>query len=423
VKKLNLKNRSIALLIVGMLGLSSSNIHAQVLPGTISFGFNAGGNKFYGNNNSDQFAFQGMAFIRWNIMDWLSLHAAYNGGVLTYKTTAQSIANENNLWGPNSTGSSGGAIGSVNHTRDGGWDLMLSGNVFPSQSFVPYFIGGLEALNFEPDDATPSPLKGNAAGAYSKNVIGGVFGVGFEMYLSPKITFNGMGLLHLTGTDWLDDYSSGNTSAPGSGGTQVGNSSYGQDAYVTMGLGFSYYIFSPDVPVAPDVSGGTTTNNYNTNNYRTENNNIYHTDTLFIQNPTDTVYLVNPKINTIFNFPGTLFVVNSDQFNNTQPGNMGNLYHILSLVNQCPNLRVEIQGYASEEGGAQHNQDLSDRRAARIKGWLIDQGVSPNKIAGTIGYGDTRPAVRERSDVSASELEAERAQNRRIAVRVVQACQ
>jgi outer membrane protein OmpA-like peptidoglycan-associated protein len=40
-----------------------------------------------------------------------------------------------------------------------------------------------------------------------------------------------------------------------------------------------------------------------------------------------------------------------------------------------------------------------------------------------VGYGETRPAVRERTDVSAAELEAERAQNRRIAVKVVQTCQ
>jgi outer membrane protein OmpA-like peptidoglycan-associated protein len=422
VKNLNLKNRSLALLVLGMLGLSSMNAHAQVVPGAISFGFNAGGNKFYGNYNSDQFAFQGMAFIRWNIMDWLSLHAAYNGGVLTYKTTAQTIANENALFGPNSIGSAGAGIGSLNHTRDGGWDLMLSGNVFPSQSFVPYFIGGLEALNFEPDDATPSPLKGNASGAYSKNVIGGVIGVGFEMYLSPKITFNGMGLLHLTGTDWIDDYSTGNTSLAGSGGTQVGDNTYRQDAYITMGLGFSYYIFSPDVPVAPAPYEGSTTNNYNTNNYRTENN-VYHTDTMYIQNPTDTVYLTNPKINTVFNFPGTLFIVNSDQFNNTEPNNMGHLYHIKALVDQCPNLKVEIQGYASEEGTHEHNQELSERRATRIHDWLIAQGVSPDRITRTIGYGDTRPAVRERTDVSATELEAERTQNRRISVMVVQACQ
>jgi outer membrane protein OmpA-like peptidoglycan-associated protein len=227
--------------------------------------------------------------------------------------------------------------------------------------------------------------------------------------------------MHLTGTDWLDDYSSGNTSAPGSGGTQVGNSNYRQDAFLTFGVGFSYYIFAPEVAPAAAVAEGTTTNN-NTNNYTT-NNTVYHTDTLYIQNPTDTVYLSNPKVNTVFSFPGTLFIVNTDQFNNAEPNNMGHLYHIKALVEQCPNLKVEIQGFASEEGTAEHNQELSERRANRIKSWLIEQGVSSDKIANTVGYGDTRPAVRERTDVSATELEAERAQNRRIAVKVVQACQ
>ena len=94
MKNLNLKNRSLALLIVGVLGLSSSKLQAQDVPGKISFGFDAGGNKYYGNYTDDQFAFQGMAFIRWNIMDWLSLHAAYNGGELKYKATTGSIANE-----------------------------------------------------------------------------------------------------------------------------------------------------------------------------------------------------------------------------------------------------------------------------------------------------------------------------------------
>jgi len=421
VKNLNLKNRSVLLLIVGVLALVSTSTHAQVIPGSLAFGFDAGGNKYYGNFTDSRFDFQGDAFVRWNIFDWLSLHAAYNGGVLGYKTTAGSIAAENTLWGPNSAGSAG-TPATINHTRTGGWDLMVSGNCFPSQTFVPYFIGGLEALNFEPDNSDPAPLKGNAAAAYSKNVIGGVFGVGFEYYITPKVMFVGKGLLHLTGTDWLDDYSSGNTSAAGSGGTQVGNSSYGQDAFITMGLGFSVCLFSPDVPAAAPVGGTTNNNNYNTNNYTTQST-IYHTDTLYIKDPTDTVYLANPKINTIFNFPGTLFIVNTDQFNNAEPNNMGHLYHIKALVNQCPNLKVEVQGYASEEGTSAHNQELSERRATRVHDWLIAQGVSPDKITRTVGYGDTRPAVRERTDVSATELEAERAQNRRISVMVVQACQ
>ena len=426
----NLKNRSIALLVSGLIVLTSfgQTARAQDLAGTIAFGVDGGLNKYYGNYTDSHFGVQGEAFIRWNIMDYLSLHAAYNGGVLGWKTTDQMNTNETNLFGkaPPSAGSNGGTVGSVNHTRVGGWDLALSYNVFPDQTFVPYVMAGIEALNFEPDDVTPNPLKGNAANAYSKNAIGGIFGVGFEMFLSHKITFNGKLLMHLTGTDWLDDYSSGNTAsatARADGATQVGNSSYRQDAFLTFGVGFSYYIFSPEpAPMAPAPTSGSTSNTYNTNNYTTQST-VYHTDTLYIQNPTDTVYLTNPKVNTVFNFPGTLFIVNTADFNNAEPNNMGNLYHIKALVDQCPSLKVEIMGYASEEGTAEHNQTLSEARANRIKSWLIEQGESPDKIAGTIGYGATRNAVRERTDVSAAELESERVQNRRIAVRVVQACQ
>ncbi len=431
VKNLNqnkLKNRSLALLVIGLLGLVSVKAPAQSVAGRIAFGFDAGGNKYYGNYTDDRFDFQGMAFIRWNIMDWLSLQGAYNGGLLKYKATTQSIANELPPFSPvNTNGGTTGTIGSVNQTRVGGWDLMVSANVFPSQTFVPYFIAGLEALNFQPDDASPSPLNNNANDLYSKNVIGGVMGVGFEMYVSPKVVFNGMGLLHLTGTDWLDDYSNPND--------------YRQDAYITMGLGFSYYIFAPDiVPDAAPVMSSTTINN--TNNYTTQTTvnhtdtvqntvyrtdtmeyTVYNTDTLYVKNPTDTVFLTNPKVNTIFNFPGTLFVVNSDQLNSKEPNNLEHLYHIKALVDQCTSLKVEVQGYASGEGTSEHNQTLSEARANRIREWLIAQGVSPDKITRTIGYGDTRPAVRERTDVSASELEAERTQNRRIAVMVVQACQ
>jgi outer membrane protein OmpA-like peptidoglycan-associated protein len=404
VKNQKLKNRSLALLAFGIIALAIPSARAQSVAGRIAFGFDAGGNKFYSNYTDSRFGFQGDAFIRWNIMDWLSLVGSYNGGVLGWKTTPQMVTNENTLF-PTSTGSSGGALGSLNHTREGGWDLMASFNVFPAQTFVPYFTAGVEALNFEPDDASPAPLKGNAINAYSKNVVGGAFGVGFEMYITPKIVFNGKGLLHLTGTDWMDDYSN--------------PSNYRQDAYLTMGLGFSYYIFAPDAaPAAIATSEGSVTNNYTTNTTT-----VYHTDTLYIKDPTDTVYLSNPKVNTVFTFPGTLFIVNTDQFNNAEPNNMNHLYHIKALVDQCPSLKVEIQGFASAEGTPEHNQELSERRANRIKSWLIEQGVRADKIANTVGYGETRPAVRERTDVSAAELEAERAQNRRIAVKVVQSCQ
>jgi outer membrane protein OmpA-like peptidoglycan-associated protein len=378
---------------------------AQSVAGRIAFGIDAGGNKYYGNFTDNQFAFHGDAFIRWNITDAVSLHAAYNAGQLKYKAAIDgSIAKENSLYGVASAGSPG-IDGTVNHTRVGGWDLMASFNVFPDQTFVPYFIGGIEALNFEPNDANDKNLKGNAQALYSKNVIGGVLGVGFEMYISPKVTFNGKVLLHLTGTDWIDDYSN--------------PADYRQDAFVNMGVGFSYYIFAPDVPEAAPV----VTSDRTIITHDVIEKTVYHIDTVFVKEPSDTVYISNPKINTIFNFPGTLFIVNTDQFNTAEPNNMNNLQQIKRLVDQCPALKVEIQGFASEEGTAEHNQKLSEQRAQRIRSWLIEQGVNSNKVVNTVGYGATNTAVKERTDVSAKVLEAERTQNRRIAVKVVQTCQ
>src|SRR5690242_6641168 len=218
-----------AAILIGLSLLLITDItKAQSVAGRIAFGIDGGGNKYYGNYTDNQFAFHGDAFIRWNILDFLSLHAAYNAGQLKYKATDASILN-----------SGGGPVGSINHTRVGGWDLMASYNVFPDQTFVPYVIAGIEALNFEPKDASDNALPNNAKQVYAKNVMGGAIGVGFEMYISDKVTFNGKGLLHLTGTDWIDDYSNPQT--------------YRQDAFLTMGVGFSYYIFAPMVIAKKEV--------------------------------------------------------------------------------------------------------------------------------------------------------------------------
>ncbi len=396
--------RSIAL--VAMLLLVSANSQAQVIKGRIAFGIDAGGNKYYGDYTDNQFAFHGDAFIRWNILDFLSLHAAYNGGQLKYKAkTLGSIANEIATY-PTSIASPG-IDGTINHTRVGGWNLMLSYNVFPSETFVPYFIAGIEALNFEPNDANDNNLRGNATAAYSKNVLGGVLGVGFEMYISEKVTFNGKGLLHLTGTDWIDDYSNPVT--------------YRQDAFLTMGLGFSYYIFAPPIEKTSTTEVIDRTTNQTTIN-NTYTTNIIKGDTIVIRE-TDTVFRTRAVKNTVYNFPGTLFIVNSDEFNTSVPGNIQNLRNIKSLVNQCPNLTVEIQGHASHEGTVARNQELSEQRARKIKQWLIEQGVSSSKIVSTVGLGTSDDAVYEPTNSSAAELEAARILNRRISVKVVEGCQ
>lgn len=136
-----------------------------------------------------------------------------------------------------------------------------------------------------------------------------------------------------------------------------------------------------------------------------------------------------PKVGTITNFPDIYFIVNTDQFDFTRPQTDENLTKILAYVNQCPGLRVLVEGHASREGADKRNQELSEMRAERVKSWLIERGIAPEKIEGTVGYGSRRNAVQEPEPNSAEAkamapdaLEALRKQNRRIAIRVMATC-
>src|SRR5438105_13667433 len=58
---------------------------AQSTAGRVSFGIDAEGNKLFGSFRDNQFWFSGDIFLRWNILDWLSLYVAYNGCLLRIK--------------------------------------------------------------------------------------------------------------------------------------------------------------------------------------------------------------------------------------------------------------------------------------------------------------------------------------------------
>jgi len=54
--------------------------------------------------------------------------------------------------------------------------------------------------------------------------------------------------------------------------------------------------------------------------------------------------------------------------------------------------RVEVQGHTDNTGTPEHNQDLSDRRAGSVRNWLVQHGVTPDRLVAK-GYGQTKPLV------------------------------
>ena len=49
--------------------------------------------------------------------------------------------------------------------------------------------------------------------------------------------------------------------------------------------------------------------------------------------------------------------------------------------------RFEIAGHTDASGTADHNRQLSEQRAESVKQFLVDKGVSPNRLQ-SIGYGE-----------------------------------
>ncbi len=83
------------------------------------------------------------------------------------------------------------------------------------------------------------------------------------------------------------------------------------------------------------------------------------------------------------------------------------LSEVADVILRHPELtRIEIQGHTDNRGGAQHNQELSQRRAEAVRDWLVRAGVDASRLEAR-GYGQEQPLV---PNITA----ANRARNRRV---------
>jgi outer membrane protein OmpA-like peptidoglycan-associated protein len=79
---------------------------------------------------------------------------------------------------------------------------------------------------------------------------------------------------------------------------------------------------------------------------------------------------------------------------------------VVKLLKAHPDLEVEIQGHTDSTGSADHNLDLSRRRADTVKAYLQLYGISAGRLK-TTGLGESRP-------VGDNATEEGRALNRRV---------
>jgi len=92
-------------------------------------------------------------------------------------------------------------------------------------------------------------------------------------------------------------------------------------------------------------------------------------------------------------------------------GSIQKLNEVVDFAQQYPNANLETAGYTDSIGAEAYNQNLSERRAASVKGYLVDRGVDETRIS-TSGHGESQP-------VASNKTAEGRAVNRRVEIRSV----
>lgn len=109
-----------------------------------------------------------------------------------------------------------------------------------------------------------------------------------------------------------------------------------------------------------------------------------------------------------YNFDHVNFKMGSA--NELETGSEGQLQNLVAILKAYPDAKIKIGGYTDKTGDEAQNMKLSGERADFIKSWLGKQGVG-SQVLDADGYGS------EFATVDASASDAERATDRRMAVR------
>ena len=96
-----------------------------------------------------------------------------------------------------------------------------------------------------------------------------------------------------------------------------------------------------------------------------------------------------------------------------QQRSFGLLNQVASILLENPQIRkIQVEGHTDDRGAKDFNMDLSQRRAEAVRKFLIDQGISPDRLVAK-GFGPTRPILPNTSNRN-------RALNRRVEFNILE---
>lgn len=104
---------------------------------------------------------------------------------------------------------------------------------------------------------------------------------------------------------------------------------------------------------------------------------------------------------------GMLFAQESDEL---ASASRDNLRRLATSFEKYPNTRIMIVGHTDSQGGSDHNQSLSERRARALSSFLEQIGVNRGRLT-AIGRGDAEP-------IATNDTDAGRQWNRRVEIAI-----
>jgi len=75
-----------------------------------------------------------------------------------------------------------------------------------------------------------------------------------------------------------------------------------------------------------------------------------------------------------------------------RPESFPELNKVIEMLEQNPNLQIEIGGHTDSRGSDSYNQELSQGRADAVRSYLIKNWIEPERVS-SMGYGEAKPEV------------------------------
>ncbi len=143
---------------------------------------------------------------------------------------------------------------------------------------------------------------------------------------------------------------------------------------------------------------------------------LFYSDQIFIPKKTDSLKPIHKDIPLTPIQKGEKIVMKNIFFDTDQwtlkPSSLIELERLYQLLQNNPNMKIEIGGHTDNTGSKEHNLTLSKQRAESVYNYLVNKGIDKTLLSFK-GYGSAVP-------ITTNDTEAGRAMNRRTEIMVIE---